>query len=818
MPEPLTPKPVRNHLGWREHLARVRGSAVRLDLGAYDEPLVDINRQEGELRGLAHEQLIERARELRKRALAGTPLESLRVAFFALVREASRRALGLRPFDVQIVAALALDDGRIVEMQTGEGKTLAAVMPACLNALTGRGVHVLTFNDYLARRDAEWMGPIYRMLGMSVGYVQQGMLSGDRSAAYDMDVTYVTAKEAGFDHLRDLLATDVSQLVHRPFHFALVDEADSLLVDEARIPLVIAGSVGRQTSSARRLATLVASFTPRAQFTLDEYGRNVELTEAGIEQVERELGCGNLHDERNYSLLTELNCALHAHALLRRDVDYIVREGRIEIVDEFTGRVLHDRHWPDGLQAAIEAKEGLEHRSDGRILGSMTLQHFLNGYSRLCGMTGTAQGAASELKAFYGIDTVVIPTHRPLIRNDYPDVVFTHREAKEHALVEEIRQAHATGRPVLVGTLTVEESERLAERIRGAGIACQVLNAKNDAAEASIVARAGMVGAVTISTHMAGRGTDIRLGGEDGSKHELVAALGGLYVIGTNRHESARVDQQLRGRAGRQGDPGESRFFVSLEDDLLVRFRLQDLIAGRFASEPRPDPIESPVVRAEMARAQRIIEGQNFEIRRTLWRYASVVEDQRRQLMERRQAILVGDETPDVWRSDEERHRALVTAAGELAVRRAERLVTLSEFDRAWRDHLALVADLREGIHLVGLGGQDPLTRFTADVTQAFSRLEDTIERRVLDALPHVRVDSNGVDLEGLDLEGPSSTWTYLVNDDPFKNQIGMLLTGPGRTSIAIYSAVVLMPLFLLWGLVDRFVSRRARPRDTPRP
>jgi preprotein translocase subunit SecA len=362
--------------------------------------------------------------------------------------------------------------------------------------------------------------------------------------------------------------------------------------------------------------------------------------------------------------------------------------------------------------------------------------------------------------------------------------------------------------------LTVEESERLAARLRAAGIECEVLNARNDAAEASVVARAGMAGAVTISTNMAGRGTDIRLGGENGSDHERVAALGGLYVIGTNRHESARVDQQLRGRAGRQGDPGASRFFVSLEDDLMVRFRLQDLIAGRLVSKPRADQIESPVVRAEIARAQRIIESQNFEIRRTLWRYASVVEDQRRQFMERRQAILVGDQTPDVWQREEESYLHLIAAAGEPAVRRAEQLVTLSQFDRAWRDHLALVADLREGIHLVGLGGQDPLTRFTADVRHAFSGLEDAIERGIIEALPRVRGDSGGIDLKGLDVKGPSSTWTYLVNDDPFKNQIGMMLTGPGRTSIAIYSAVMLMPLFLLWGLVDRFVGRRARQRD----
>ena len=348
----------------------------------------------------------------------GRTAAALRVSLFALAREASRRVLGQRPFDEQIVAALALDEGHVVEMQTGEGKTLAAVMPAALNAFTDRGVHVLTFNDYLARRDAEWMGPVYRMLGLSVGYVQQGMPSAARRAAYAADITYVTAKEAGFDHLRDLLAMEMADLVHRPFHFALVDEADSLMIDEARVPLVIAGSVERDESLAPRLAELVASLSPGVHFDTDEYGRDIELTDAGIEHVERVLGCGGLHRMENLTLLTELNCALHAHVLLRRDVDYIVRNGRIEIVDEFTGRVVADRHWPDGLQSALEAKEGLERRADGRILGSITLHRFLRGYSRLCGMTGTARDCAGELQQLYGLDVVVIPTHRPVVRVD----------------------------------------------------------------------------------------------------------------------------------------------------------------------------------------------------------------------------------------------------------------------------------------------------------------------------------------------------------------------------------------------------------------
>src|SRR6185436_877300 len=467
------------------------------------------------------------------------------------------------------------------------------------------------------------------------------------------------------DHLRDLLAMDRQALVHRPFHFALVDEADSLLIDEARVPLVIAGSVGREASSAPRLAALVASLTPGLHFDADEYGRDVELTEAGVEQVERALGIGRLHDAENYRVLTEVNCALHAQVLLRRDVDYIVREGRIGVVDELTGRVVADRHWPDGLQAALEAKEGVERQPDGRILGSITLQHFVQGYRRLCGMTGTAQTAAAELRGQYGLDVVVVPTHRPMIRVDHPDLVYTHRDAKERAVVEEIQRAHASGRPVLAGTLTVEESERLAARLRSAGVACEILNAKNDAMEARVIARAGAPGAVTISTNMAGRGTDIRLGGEDEAAHDQVAALGGLYVIGTNRHESRRVDLQLRGRAGRQGDPGESRFFVSLEDDLLVRYGIEALIAGRVVSGHRDEPLDHPVLRGEIARAQRIIEGQNVEIRKTLWRYASAIEGQRRHVMDARQAFLHGEDVSDVWQRDPERWRALVAEVGE---------------------------------------------------------------------------------------------------------------------------------------------------------
>jgi preprotein translocase subunit SecA len=802
---------IRNPVTLRQRIDRLRGVPIDFDLSRYDAPLAAIAALEPELQALGAAALTDRARELADEARGGTPLDALQARAFALVREAARRALGQRPFDVQVVAGLALHAGNVVEMQTGEGKTLAAVMPAFLNALTGRGLHVLTFNDYLARRDAEWMGPVYRSLGLAAGWVQGASTRAERRAAYGADVTYVTAKEAGFDHLRDLLAPEPEDVVHRPFHLALLDEADSLLIDEARAPLVVAGSVEGGASSARQLAEVVAPLRPGADFETDAQGRNVELTEQGLARVERALGCGSLHEERNYALLTELNCALHARALLRRDVDYIVRDGRVELVDEFTGRVVKDRHWPDGLQAALEAKEGLERRSDGRVLGSITLQHFLGLYPRLCGMTGTAQDAARELEEFYELRVVVVPTHRPLIRIDRPDVVFTHREAKEDAVVREVARVHASGRPLLVGTVSVAESERLAARLRAAGVACEVLNAKNDAHEARIVAGAGARGAVTLSTNMAGRGTDIRLGGADEADRQAVARLGGLYVIGTNRHESRRVDLQLRGRAGRQGDPGESRFFLSLDDDMLVRFGIRDLVPKRWLPARQEAPVESAVLRREIERAQRIVDGQNLEIRRTLWRYATPVEEQRRAVQERRQALLRGEEQPSAWRADRRAYDALVARAGEHAVRRAERAVTLFQIDACWRDHLEYVAYLREGIHLVRLGGDDPLMRFKLLTSEASRRLQDEVERGVMDALSRLRESDGELDPASLGLKGPSATWTYLVNDDPFRNQLGSLLTGPGHTTFAIGAAIFATPLFLLLALVDRFAGKRAR-------
>ena len=801
---------IRNEATWRDVLARLRGSNVQLELGGFDADLAAVERHERAMRGLPDAALQARMATLRAE-VGHRPRAELRAEVYALVRDAAHRALGQRPYDVQVVAALALDRGAVVEMQTGEGKTLTATMPVALQAIEGRGAHVLTFNDYLARRDAEWMGPVYRLLGLSVGAVQQGMEAAEHRRAYAADVTYVTAKEAGFDHLRDQLVERVADIVHRPRAFALVDEADSLLIDEARVPLVIAGQVAHDTTAGPSLAPLVASLVAGVHYATDEYGRDVELTDAGFERVERALGGGSLHANGREELLAGVNCALHAQVLLRRDVDYIVRDGRIAIVDEFTGRVMPDRHWPDGLQAALEAKEGLARRPDGQILASMTLQRFLRGYPRLCGMTGTARDAAEELRVFYGLGVVVIPTHTPARRIDQPDLVFTHREAKEQAVAEEVARAHATGRPVLVGTLTVQESERLATILRGGGVSCAVLNAKEDEHEARIIAAAGAPGAVTIATNMAGRGTDIRLGTGTAASAGHVAALGGLYVIGTNRHESRRVDLQLRGRAGRQGDPGETRFFLSLDDDLLVRYGLRALVPAHHLPPPRAQPLEHPVVRREIARAQRIIEGQNFEIRRTLARYASRLEEQYALVAERRAALVSGDELPEVWAGAAAARARLVAAVGEAATDDAERAVTRAHLDRLWREHLAACADLRDGIHLVRLGGQDPLERFTTEVQKGFAGLSQALDAAVLSSLDGVRVSGGRLEMAGDELKRPSATWTYLVNDDPFREQVLLSLIGSGGKTMAIYSAVMMPLLLLLWTIVEHFGRRRRR-------
>jgi preprotein translocase subunit SecA len=794
---------------WAQQLGRWRGAAVEEDLAPYLQELKEIERAGGALAGASDDRLRELAAALRARAQAGAGAPGLLVETFALAREAAARALGIRPYDEQVLAGLALHRRKLVEMGTGEGKTLAAVLPAALEALGGRGVHILTFNDYLARRDAAWMGPVYRRLGLSVASIQEGMEWEARRASYGADILYGTAKEAGFDFLRRNLCRRKEQLIDRPYHFAIIDEADSILIDEARVPLVIAGARLVSPASPYEIAALIGQLAAGEDWETDENSRQVSLTDRGLDRVEEALGCGDLHASENYLLLTEVSQALHARALLRRDVDYIVRDGRIELVDEFTGRVVENRRWPDGLQAALEAKEGLTIRPGGRILGSITLQHFLRLYPALSGMTATARSAAEELEAFYGLRVVPIPPHRRSIREDLPDLIFTHREAKERALETEIGRAHDSGRPVLVGTASVEESESLAARLSARRIPCRVLNAKNDEAEAAIIARAGEVGAVTISTNLAGRGTDIRLGGANEEDRARVVALGGLEVIGTNRHESRRIDDQLRGRAGRQGDPGSSRFFISLEDDLMVRFGIGKLIPPQLRPAPQDESIDQPVVRREVERLQRIVEGQNYEIRQTLRNYSTPIEEQRRRVQEWRLAVLKEEIDPGICASHmPERYAALVRRCGEDVVRRSERAILLHQIDECWADHLSDLAAVRETIHLVGIGRQDPLLEFHKLIGEAYRQLLLRIEERVVQTFATAEISERGFDQEKAGLSGPSSTWTYLINDRALTD-LQRMLSGFGGTAFAIGAVLTTWPLLILWGWRQWIARRR---------
>ncbi|MDH5743542.1 MAG: accessory Sec system translocase SecA2 [Candidatus Aminicenantes bacterium] len=785
---------------------KLRGVPVEWDLGPYQNTLSKINAcglekaSDRELKQIS-DRLIGKARQ-------GVPVDELLVEAFALVRETAWRTIGLRPFDVQVIAGIVMHQGKLVEMNTGEGKTLVAVFPAYLNALTAKGVHIHTFNDYLARRDAAWMGPIYEFLGLSVGCIQEGLSHTERKKAYAADITYSTAKEAGFDYLRDHLCYRAEDLVHKGFHFAIVDEADSILIDEARIPLVIAGSTERPKADPGNLAQIVKGLKEDIDFETDEGKRNIYLTHSGLRRIENLLGCKNLHAPENLDLLTKLNQALHAEFLLHRDIDYIVRRGKIEIVDEFTGRVVEDRHWPDGLQAAVEAKEKLRLGSGGSILGSITLQHFLQLYPKISGMTATAQPAADELSQFYGLKVVVVPPNRPCIRKDFRDVVFTHKAAKTKALIQEIKRWHANQRPILVGTASVEESEELALALKDAGISCRVLNAKNDELEAKIIAQAGQPGAVTISTNMAGRGTDIKLGGDKEQERDKVIKLGGLHVIGTNRHESLRIDHQLRGRAGRQGDPGSSRFFISLEDNLIERHGIQKLLPKKFRTLQQEGPLDNPLVNHEIARGQRIIEGQNFEIRKTLWKYSILVEKQRKMIQNKRQEILIdGSSLAFLEEKAQKRYSQLTKLLGKHRIQNIEKQITLFQIDRLWAEHLAMIADVREGIHLTSVGGKSPLNEFQKIAHREFFKLEQKIDDVALQVFQSLPITEQGIDLVKEGIRSPSSTWTYLITDSQFGLWVGLLQgSNIGATAVA---AGIFGPLYILLGLVQRFYRKK---------
>lgn len=704
---------------------------------------------------------------LKKEAKAGTPLDELLIDAYALVCEAAKRTLRLQPYDVQIMAAIALHEGFLIEQHTGEGKTLSAVMPAYLNALTGKGVHVLTFNDYLANRDAEWMGPIYRFLGLTVKSVQAGLSLSEKREAYAADITYVTAKEAGFDYLRDTIALDEADTVHRSFHYVIVDEADSLLLDEARVPLVIAGEPGSSGDDGIRFAEVARQLERDEHYDFDEFERNVYLNEAGAAKVELLLGCGNLYESHNSHLLSSLNCALHVESLFKKDVDYIVRDGKIELIEEYTGRVAENRYLPDGLQAALAAKEGLQWTPGGKILGTITLQHFISLYPRICGMTATAQTSAMDFEDIYRLQVMQIPPNRPNIRIDHPPRIYTHKEAKFKALILEILSAHRGGRPILIGTSSVEESDKLAKALAAAGVPCHVLNAKNDAEEAEIVAKAGEIGTVTVSTNMAGRGVDIRLGGGNPTQAEIVAKLGGLYVIGTHLNESVRIDDQLRGRSGRQGDPGASIFFVSLEDELLVRFGIHKAVRA-----PRQDEaLEKPGLLSKIASIQHIVMGQNFDIHQELNCYSDMVEDQRRILYKERLGIL----------------------KGEKPMSPSEQRVRLFYIDKFWADHLAYVSYLREGIHLESLASRNPIDEFHVQITEAYEQVTDNINRESADMLARLGGSNDPAEWEKFGLKSPTSTRTYIINDQYIQNSRS---SWTWATVLAYYLRKSLRPIF----------------------
>jgi len=592
---------------------------------------------EPEVEKLSDEELRAKTGEFRERLGKGETLDDILPEAFAVVREVSRRTLGMRPFDVQVMGGIVLHQGKISEMKTGEGKTLAATMPVYLNALSGKGVHVVTVNDYLARRDAAWMGEVYDFLGLTVGLVQDRMGFEERKEAYGSDITYGTNAQFGFDYLRDNIATSTEHLVQPDLNFAIVDEVDSILIDEARTPLIISGMPESAADTYYRFAAIIPRLKAGDDFEVEEKKRQVAPTEAGVEKVEKALGMENLYDDVNSNLVNHLNQALRAHTLFHKDVEYLVRDGQVFIVDEFTGRVLEGRRYSEGLHQAIEAKEGVEIREENQTVATITIQNYFRQYDKLAGMTGTAATEADEFMHIYKMEVVSVRTHMPMVRDDWDDVVYKSQKSKYASVVEDIAERHEEGQPVLVGTVSVEVSEHLSKELTKKGIKHNVLNAKQHEREAETILEAGERGAVTIATNMAGRGTDIKLG-------EGVAEVGGLYVLGTGRHESRRIDNQLRGRSGRQGDPGESRFYLSFEDDLLRRFggqRMQSVIERIGLEEDVP--IEAGMISGSVRRAQEQVESQNFQIRKRILEYDDVLNKQREVIYAIRRDILMGE-------------------------------------------------------------------------------------------------------------------------------------------------------------------------------
>ncbi len=759
--------------GNERDVARLRRTARAVN--AFDE----------QFSALPDAELQAKTAEFKNRLEQGEPLDAMLPEVFAVVREAGKRTVGMRHFDVQIMGGQVLYEGRIAEMKTGEGKTLVATLPVYARALEGRGVHVVTVNDYLARRDADWMGAIYQYLGLSVGVIQHGLDSAERRAAYNCDVTYATNNEVGFDYLRDNMAWQVEDLVQRELYFALVDEVDSILIDEARTPLIISGPSQEATELYEKFAQIIPRLKKVEDFTVDEKAHAVPITEAGVARVEKMLGVGNLYDQRNIELTHQLNAALRAWNLFHRDQQYIVKDGEVIIVDEFTGRLMLGRRYSDGIHQAIEAKEGIKVRGEDQTLATITFQNLFRLYEHLAGMTGTAKTEEREFRDIYSLDVVVVPTNMPMVRKDNSDIVYKSERAKFEAVVDEIIEEYKKGRPVLVGTRSIEKSELLAAMLRRKGVECNVLNAKYHEQEAEIIKDAGQDAQVTIATNMAGRGTDIKLG--DG-----VARNGGLHIIGTERHESRRIDNQLRGRSGRQGDPGSSRFYVSLEDEVMRLFggeRMTNIMERvGFTDE---QPIESGLVSKSIQRAQGKVEAHNYEIRKHVLEYDDVMNKQRSVIYADRRANLEGkfdsrtfmlqtldakvDEAleenapenahPSEWDLDEmlnalelvfpikrttnaadlagkdrEEIRRLLGAKAIEAYETKEKEVTpeilrvveqkyllLPIIDRQWVDHLYVMDHLKTGIGLRGYGQKDPRVEYEKEAFEIFESLKNNI-------------------------------------------------------------------------------------------
>jgi preprotein translocase subunit SecA len=723
-------------------LSSARGVPIHYDLKEYSSIVSTIRAID--VSALGDAELTRRAAALRGRIRGGADPGRELAECFALTAEACRRRLAVSPFDEQLIAAIVMHRGMLAQMQTGEGKTLAAAFTAVLDGMSGSGIHVLTANDYLAGRDAAWMRPIYELMGITVAAISTQSTAVDRREAYGADVTYLTAQEAGFDFLRDGMCFAAAEIVQGDLGMAIVDEADFILIDEARVPLVIAGAMDLDDVDVHAADSVARAMEAGVDFTIDREARLVSLLPPGHARVERDLHVAGIHEERGAESFARVHAALHARMLLKRDVDYLVKDGRIDLIDAFTGRVADRRQWPWGIQPALEAKEEVPIRPEGRVLGSITIRHFLGLYERRAAMTATAVPSAAELFQAYGLATVIIPTVMPVARVDEPDVVFATREEKSRALVAEISRAHGTGRPVLVGTASVLESEELAGLLAARGIGCRVLNASNDEEEAGIIAAAGRFGALTISTNMAGRGTDIRPGSD-----ERVIALGGLYVIGTNRHESRRVDDQLRGRAGRQGEPGTSRFFISLEDPLFERFGVREFL-------PADRALDDPGVLREIDRAQAIIEGRNHAIRRTLAKYSGLVELDRRHVRGLRDDALFDRLLPG------NAEKAL--AGSELRPRAVDAFLCL--LDQFWADHLLLVEEVREGIHLERYAGRDPGLEYIHRIGRAFDDGLAAVIAALADACERAREDESALEPGRVGARRPSSTWTYQVDDE----------------------------------------------------